>query len=88
MTSSSKLPAGFTWGLATAAHQIEGSHNVDGRMDSIWDEFCRIPGKIADGSSSDVATDSYRLFKEDVQLLKSYGVKSYVSAISFHEGSA
>lgn len=102
MTRPAKLPANFIWGLATAAYQIEGSHNVDGRLDSIWDEFCRvrsasfagrttlrtdgtvirlgkkIPGKIADGSSSDVATDSYRLFKEDVQLLKSYGVKSYV----------
>jgi len=71
------------WGLATAAYQIEGSHNVDGRLDSIWDEFCRVPGKIADGSSSDVATDSYRLFKEDVQLMKSYGIKSYRFSISW-----
>lgn len=66
-----------------ASYQIEGSTNKGGRGPSIWDNFTRIPGKIADGSSGEPATDSYRLWKEDVALLKSYGVKAYRFSISW-----
>ncbi|EGO30093.1 glycoside hydrolase, family 1 [Serpula lacrymans var. lacrymans S7.9] len=78
-----KLPKDFTWGFATASYQIEGSYNEGGRAPSIWDTFTRIPGKIADGSSGDVATDSYKRWKEDVALLKSYGVNSYRFSLSW-----
>jgi len=81
--SSNKLPADFVWGFATAAYQIEGSTNVDGRLDSIWDEFCRIPGKIADGTSGDHTTESYKLWREDIKLLKEYGAKSYRFSLSW-----
>lgn len=60
-----------------ASFQIEGSTEADGRGKSIWDDFSRTPGKTRDGRNGDVATDSYKLFKEDIALLKSYGVKSY-----------
>ena len=66
-----------------ASYQIEGSVDVDGREPSIWDTFCKIPGKIADGSNGDVATDSYKRWKEDIQLLKSYGVRAYRFSISW-----
>ena len=48
MTSSGRLtfPDGFSWGAATAAFQIEGATDEDGRTDSIWDVFCRTPGKV------------------------------------------
>ncbi|KAH8829764.1 intracellular family 1 beta glucosidase [Flagelloscypha sp. PMI_526] len=72
-----KLPKDFLFGYATANYQIEGSTNVGGRGPSIWDTFCSIPGKIADGSSGDVASDSYARWREDIALLKSYGVNSY-----------
>lgn len=62
---------------SAAAYQIEGSADEDGREPSIWDVFCKAPGKIADGSSGDAATDSYARWREDVQLLKAYGVKAY-----------
>src|SRR5699024_10468072 len=39
-----QFPAGFSWGVATAAYQVEGAAAEDGRRDSIWDTFCRIPG--------------------------------------------
>ncbi|KAJ8701149.1 Beta-glucosidase 1B [Pleurotus ostreatus] len=79
----SKLPKDFLWGFATAAFQIEGSTSVDGRGPSIWDSYSRIPGKTLDGRSGDVATDSYRLWKEDQALLAEYGVKAYRFSLSW-----
>ena len=67
----------------TASYQIEGSFDKDGRGPSIWDTFSKTPGKIRDGSNGDVATDSYRLWKEDVALLRSYGVKAYRFSIAW-----
>ncbi|KAJ7594048.1 beta-glucosidase [Mycena floridula] len=77
------LPASFLWGFATASFQIEGSTNVDGRGKSIWDDFCKLPGKTLDGRDGDIATDSYRLWKEDIALLKQYGVKCYRFSLSW-----
>ena len=54
------FPAGFRWGAATAAFQVEGATRADGRGESIWDVFARMPGRILDGSNADVAADSYR----------------------------
>jgi len=78
-----KLNKDFLWGFATASFQIEGSTNADGRGPSIWDEFSRTPGKTLDGRDGDVATDSYRLWREDVALLKKYGIKAYRFSISW-----
>jgi beta-glucosidase len=86
MTSAAvahKLPKDFIWGFATASFQIEGSTNVDGRGKSIWDDFSKQPGKTQDGRNGDVATDSYRLWKEDIALLTQYGVKSYRFSLSW-----
>ncbi|KAG6906796.1 Beta-glucosidase 1B [Tephrocybe rancida] len=82
-TSTSKLPAEFLWGFATAAFQIEGSAAEGGRGKSIWDDFAKTPGKTLDGRNGDVATDSYRLWKEDVALLAQYGIKAYRFSISW-----
>ena len=51
MTNVTKLgfPAGFTWGAATAAYQIEGAADVDGRGPSVWDTFSHTPGKVRGG---------------------------------------
>ncbi|EIN14627.1 glycoside hydrolase family 1 protein [Punctularia strigosozonata HHB-11173 SS5] len=81
--SNTKLPGDFMWGFATASFQIEGSTSADGRGPSIWDDFSRIPGKTLDGGNGDVATDSYRRYKEDIALLKSYGVQSYRFSIAW-----
>jgi beta-glucosidase len=59
------------------SYQIEGAPTADGRGPSIWDTFCKIPGKIADGSSGDVACDSYNRTDEDIALLKSTGAQAY-----------
>src|SRR2546430_10849122 len=60
-----RFPTGFVWGAATAAFQIEGSTTVDGRSDSIWDEFCRRPGAVVAGDTGDPAADHYRRFGAD-----------------------
>lgn len=77
------LPADFMWGFATASYQIEGAIKADGRGPSIWDTFCDIPGKIADGSSGVTACDSWNRFDEDIELLKATGAKSYRFSLSW-----
>ncbi|KAG8798749.1 Beta-glucosidase 1B [Serendipita sp. 398] len=83
MSVERKLPQDFIWGFATASFQIEGSVDVDGRGKSIWDDFSRTPGKTLDGKNGDVATDSYRLWREDIALLKQYGIKAYRFSIAW-----
>lgn len=56
---------------------------MDGRGKSIWDDFSNTPGKTQDGKGGDVATDSYRLWKEDLDLLAQYGVKAYRFSIGW-----
>lgn len=42
--SKDKFTAGFTFGTASSAYQVEGMADKDGRRPSIWDEFIKIPG--------------------------------------------
>ena len=77
------FPSDFTWGVATASYQIEGSPRADGKGVSIWDTFVRQPGTILDGESGDVACDSYRRWRDDLQLLRDLGVDSYRFSIAW-----
>merc|ERR1712038_198188 len=77
------FPDDFLWGSATAAYQIEGAWNEDGKGPSIWDVFTKVPGTIIDGSSGDVACDSYHNYKEDVRLMKEMGLTSYRFSIGW-----
>lgn len=69
--------------ITVAAFQIEGSIDVDDRGKSIWDDFCKLPGITLDGKNGDVATDSYNRWKDDIALLRQYGVKAYRFSISW-----
>ncbi|TPM31717.1 GH1 family beta-glucosidase [Mesorhizobium sp. B2-3-5] len=71
------FPQGFVFGAATAAYQIEGAHDADGKGESIWDRFCRVPGVIVDGSSGDIACDHYHRWKEDIAVLKALSLGAY-----------
>ncbi|MCP4247010.1 MAG: beta-glucosidase [bacterium] len=79
----SDFPSDFLWGAATAAYQIEGAARSGGRGPSIWDVFCRIPGKVADGHNGDVACDHYHRFAEDVGLMQSLNLRAYRFSISW-----
>ena len=71
------FPDGFLWGAATAAYQIEGAWNEDGKGPSIWDTFSHAPGRIQDGDTGDVACDHYHRWAEDVALLIDLGLGAY-----------
>jgi beta-glucosidase len=77
------FPAGFLWGTATAAYQVEGAWNEDGKGESIWDRYAHMPGKIRGGATADVACDDYHRFKEDIALVKRLNCKSYRFSISW-----
>lgn len=77
------FPEKFVWGVATSSHQIEGAFNEDGRGESIWDRFERIPGRIEDGSDASVACDHYHLWREDIQLMKWLGISGYRFSIAW-----
>ncbi|MEO3752036.1 GH1 family beta-glucosidase [Streptomyces sp. B6B3] len=78
-----RFPEGFTFGAATASYQIEGAHDADGRGPSIWDTYCREPGRVLNGDTGDVACDHYHRYREDVALLADLGVDSYRFSVAW-----
>jgi len=80
---SNRFPASFVWGVASSAFQIEGASTADGKGDSIWDEFCRLPGVIADGSDGKIACDHYNRLESDLDLIAGLGVAAYRFSISW-----
>jgi len=77
------FPDGFLWGAATAAYQIEGAADADGKGPSIWDTFSHTPGKTHHGDTGDVACDSYHRFPEDIELLARLGAGAYRLSLSW-----
>ncbi|MEU8400233.1 GH1 family beta-glucosidase [Nonomuraea sp. NPDC048892] len=77
------FPENFLWGTATAAYQVEGAWNEDGRGPSIWDTFSHTPGLVARGDTGDVACDHYHRLEEDLDLLGALGVGAYRFSISW-----
>lgn len=77
------FPSDFLWGTASSSFQIEGTEAGDGRGDSIWDVFCRQPGKIADGSDGRQACEHLKRWPEDVALMAQMGAKAYRFSIAW-----
>ncbi len=77
------FPPGFLWGIATAAYQVEGAWNEDGRGESIWDRFSHTPGKVKGAATGDIACDHYHRYPEDVAILKALHQKSYRFSIAW-----
>ncbi|CAM3211671.1 GH1 family beta-glucosidase [Stackebrandtia soli] len=78
-----RFPDGFFWGAATAAYQIEGAADTDGRGPSIWDTFSATPGATAHGHTGRIACDHYHRFGDDITLMKSLGLQRYRFSISW-----
>ncbi len=83
MTTPLRFPAGFVWGTATAAYQIEGAASEDGRGPSIWDTFSHTPGKVAGGDTGDVACDHYHRLEQDLDLMAELRIPSYRFSVSW-----
>jgi beta-glucosidase len=83
MSHQVQFPAGFLWGAATSAYQIEGSPLADGAGPSIWQRFAHTPGMMKNGDTGDVACDHYRRWKSDVGLMKELGLKAYRFSVSW-----
>jgi beta-glucosidase len=82
-TPARRFPPGFLWGTATSAYQIEGAEQEDGRTPSIWDTFCRTPGKVHAGETGAVATDHYHRWRQDVAMMADLGVNAYRFSVSW-----
>lgn len=78
-----RFPADFTWGAATSSYQIEGAHEADGRGPSIWDTFCRTPGKVVRAENGDRACDHYHRYAEDVALMADLGLQAYRFSVAW-----
>jgi beta-glucosidase len=78
-----RFPDGFQWGAATAAYQIEGAPDADGKGPSIWDTFSHTPGKIERDETGDVACDHYHRYRDDVALMADLGLTAYRFSIAW-----
>jgi beta-glucosidase len=73
----------FLWGTASAAYQIEGAWNVDGRGASVWDAFSQKAGNIKNNDNGNIATNFYHRYKEDIQLAKDMHFEVFRFSISW-----
>ena len=73
----------FLWGAATAAYQIEGAVDEDGRGESIWDRFCATPGKVRAGETGSVACDFYHRYPEDIELMRELGLDAFRFSVAW-----
>jgi len=77
------FPRNFCWGAASAAYQIEGAWNLDGKGPSVWDELCHQGGRIFGDHTGDVACDHYHRYREDVGLMRDIGLQAYRFSVSW-----
>ncbi|MHB1627203.1 MAG: GH1 family beta-glucosidase [Bacilli bacterium] len=82
-TFYSAFPNRFVWGVASAAYQIEGAAQEDGRGPSIWDTFSHTPGKVLGDATGDIACDHYHRHADDITLMKSLGLEHYRLSFSW-----
>ena len=88
------FPEGFLWGGATAANQVEGAWDADGKGPSLADAMVagthQLPRRITleiDESRnyypSHSGTDFYHHYKEDIALFAEMGFKVYRMSINW-----
>ncbi|QSW87950.1 beta-glucosidase [Flavobacterium endoglycinae] len=73
----------FLWGVSTAAFQIEGAHDADGKGSSIWDVFTSQKGKIKNGHHAITACNFYNSYQDDINLIKELNIPNFRFSISW-----
>ncbi|MBZ4033350.1 beta-glucosidase [Flavobacterium sp. 17A] len=73
----------FLWGVSTAAFQIEGAHDSDGKGSSIWDVFTSQKGKIKNGHHALTACDFYNTYQDDINLINELNIPNFRFSISW-----
>jgi beta-glucosidase len=73
----------FVWGVSSAAYQIEGAWNIDGKGKSIWDVFSNTRGKISKNQNGNIACDFYRRYPEDLSILSQLRIPNYRISLSW-----
>ena len=73
----------FKWGVSTAAYQIEGAYNVDGKGLSIWDTFSQKRKNIANNQNGNIACDFYNRYADDINLIHQLNIPNYRFSISW-----
>ncbi len=77
------FPAGFRFGAATSAYQIEGAVAAGGRGPSWWDRFAHTPGRISDGGTGDIACDHFTRWREDLGWMQRLGLQAYRFSVAW-----
>lgn len=85
---TSVFPKDFLWGSASAAYQVEGAWQEDGKSLSFWDTYVQEPGRTFKGTTGQVAVDHYHRYKEDVALMAEQGLKAYRFSVAWTTGLA
>ncbi|TCO66361.1 glycoside hydrolase family 1 protein [Caldanaerobacter subterraneus] len=84
MSKEYRFPEGFWWGSATSAVQIEGAADEDGKGMNVWDYwYQKEPNRFFNGIGSQVTSDFYHRYKEDIKLMKELGHNSFRFSISW-----
>ncbi|EHQ29274.1 GH1 family beta-glucosidase [Mucilaginibacter paludis] len=73
----------FEWGVSTAAPQIEGSLDTDGRGRSVWDVFTQLKGKVLNGDTAHTACDFYNRYRDDIALIKQLHIPNFRFSIAW-----
>ncbi|MBW4420180.1 MAG: beta-glucosidase [Myxacorys californica WJT36-NPBG1] len=81
--TSYQFPEDFQWGAATAAYQIEGATETDGRKPSVWDTFSATRGRTVKGHTGAIACDHYHRYEDDIKLMKELGIQNYRFSVSW-----
>jgi beta-glucosidase len=79
------FPPGFLWGAATAAYQVEGGWQADGKGLSVWDVYTNVDRMAEGGETANVALNMYGRAQmlQDIALLEGLGVNAYRFSINW-----
>ncbi|MCW3107260.1 MAG: beta-glucosidase, partial [Segetibacter sp.] len=73
----------FKWGVSTAAYQVEGGYNADGKGKSVWDVFSNTKGKTYLGQNGNIACDFYHRYAQDIALMSQLNIPNFRFSFSW-----